>query len=139
MIDTAARSVVATIDVGDIPIGVVVSPDGSRVYVANAGDGTVSVIDVASRQVIDQTLPLSTQPTRVALSGDGSLLYVTHNGGVVSVIDTETMTLLGEPIPVGEHPGDVAVSPNSTHIYVTNTDDSTVSVISLLPDVAIAV
>ncbi|MFG2662463.1 YncE family protein, partial [Streptomyces sp. NPDC048425] len=40
----AARSAVDTIPVGDNPLGVAVSPLGHRVYVANAGDDSVSVI-----------------------------------------------------------------------------------------------
>ena len=38
------NSVIATIDVGDGPGQVVVSPDGTRAYVVNSFDGTVSVI-----------------------------------------------------------------------------------------------
>jgi YVTN family beta-propeller protein len=44
VIDTSNNTVTSTIDVGDTPIGVTVSPDGARVYVTNAADDTVSVI-----------------------------------------------------------------------------------------------
>ena len=40
-----AQTVVATISVGDAPIGVAVNPDEDLVYVANANDDTVSVIE----------------------------------------------------------------------------------------------
>jgi YVTN family beta-propeller protein len=36
---------------GSTPFGVAVTPDGSRVYVANGGDGTVSVISTATNTV----------------------------------------------------------------------------------------
>jgi DNA-binding beta-propeller fold protein YncE len=39
-----AQTVIATIDVGNNPLGVAVNPTTNRIYVANAGDGTVSVI-----------------------------------------------------------------------------------------------
>src|SRR3981189_1841060 len=48
VITTASNTVTATVHVGVGPTGVAVTPDGARVYVANEGDGTVSVIDTAS-------------------------------------------------------------------------------------------
>ena len=56
VIDTATNTVIATIPVGLDPIGVAVTPDGSKVYVANAGSNTVSVIDTATNTVI-ATIP----------------------------------------------------------------------------------
>jgi YVTN family beta-propeller protein len=44
--------VTATVAVGTNPFGVAVHPDGSRVYVANVGSSTVSVIDTATNTVI---------------------------------------------------------------------------------------
>ena len=35
VIDTATRTIVGTVAVGDFPGGVAVAPDGSRVYVTN--------------------------------------------------------------------------------------------------------
>lgn len=46
VIDTVTNTVTDTIPVGRGPIGVAVSPDGSHLYVANEGDGTVTVIAV---------------------------------------------------------------------------------------------
>ncbi len=44
MIDTGTNTVVETIDVGIGPFRVAITPDGSRAYVTNLGDDTVSVI-----------------------------------------------------------------------------------------------
>jgi DNA-binding beta-propeller fold protein YncE len=43
VIDTATNTVIATAPVGTGPQGVAVTPDGSKVYVTNTGDNTVSV------------------------------------------------------------------------------------------------
>src|SRR5215831_4078220 len=52
VIDTTTNKVVTTVDVGLAPAGVAVTPDGSKVYVANrAVSGTVSVIDTATNVV----------------------------------------------------------------------------------------
>jgi YVTN family beta-propeller protein len=54
VIDTATLSQITSIPVGDQPTGVIVSKDGSRVYVASGASNapTFSVIDVASNTVI---------------------------------------------------------------------------------------
>jgi YVTN family beta-propeller protein len=44
--------VVATVAVGSYPVGVSVSPDGSRVYVANGGSNNVSVINTSTNTVV---------------------------------------------------------------------------------------
>ena len=41
----------APITVGTAPIGVAITPDGKHAYVANLGDGTVSVITTATGAV----------------------------------------------------------------------------------------
>ena len=51
VIDTATNTVIATVPVGIYPIGVAVTPDGTKVYVANAGSDNVSVIDTATNKV----------------------------------------------------------------------------------------
>ena len=46
VIDTATKTVVATVGVGSVPDGIAVTPDGTHVYVANSSSDTVSVIPV---------------------------------------------------------------------------------------------
>jgi YVTN family beta-propeller protein len=48
------------IPVGAAPEGFDVSPDGRELWAANGGDGTVSIIDIASRKVT-QTFPVSSK------------------------------------------------------------------------------
>ena len=65
VIDTATNKVIATILVGSTggssPFGVAVSPDGSKVYVAEYFDNTVSVIATATNTVI-AAIPVGTNP-----------------------------------------------------------------------------
>jgi YVTN family beta-propeller protein len=62
VIGTGTNNVVATVPVGHSPFGVAVTPDGSKVYVANFGDGTVSAIATASNTVI-ATIGVGAAPT----------------------------------------------------------------------------
>jgi len=119
VIDTATNTVIATIPVGSHPQGVAVTPDGSRVYVANEGGlegvGTVSVISTATNTVTGIPIPVGSLPIGVAVTPDGSRVYVANQGavegvGTVSVISTATNTVTGIPIPVGSYPFGLAVT-----------------------------
>ena len=50
VIDTASHAVVATITVGKRPWNMALTPDGSKLYVANGRSNSVSVIDTGSYQ-----------------------------------------------------------------------------------------
>src|SRR4249920_868273 len=52
VIDTAQNKVVGTISVPKGPHGLVITPDGRKVYVSSDGASTISVIDTASDRVI---------------------------------------------------------------------------------------
>ena len=51
IIETVNHAVIDTIDVGDSPEGIDITPDGNLVYVVNWSDGTVSIIDTNTHQV----------------------------------------------------------------------------------------
>ncbi len=99
------------------------------VYVANSFDDNVLVIDTATNTVIGGDITVGDGPIAVAISRDGSTVYVTNdNVATVSVIDTATNTV-GATISVGGFPRAVAVSPDGSTVYVANAGDDTVSVI----------
>lgn len=123
-----------TFPVGAQPEGLAVTPDGARVYVANSGDDSVSVIDVASGRVL-APISVGARPVGVAVTSDGSAAYVVNSGDdSVSVIDTASGVVV-EVVGVGASPSRVAVAPDGGHVYVTNSGANTVSVIdtSLTP------
>ena len=51
------------------------SPDGKEVWVANAGDGTVTVIDVASKKAV-QTFAIAVRGNRLKFTPDGKRILV---------------------------------------------------------------
>jgi YVTN family beta-propeller protein len=69
VIDVAANTVPATINVGINPEGIAITPDGTRVYVANSGSGAynVSVIDTAANKVV-ASVAVGTTPFGLAIS-----------------------------------------------------------------------
>ena len=54
-----------------------ITPDGTRVYVTNGNDSTVSVIDTASKTVV-ATVGVGFLPAGVAITPDGTRAYVTN-------------------------------------------------------------
>ena len=65
VIDVANTKVINTITVGNKAHGVVVSKDGTTVYVTNSIDNTVSVIDVATQKVT-RTIPVGKGPNGIS-------------------------------------------------------------------------
>ena len=74
------NTIVTTIPVGDFPVSVAVSPDGTLAYVANAGDNTVSVINTTTNTVLGNPIPVP-DSTRALwrCSPDGTLIYVSQH------------------------------------------------------------
>jgi YVTN family beta-propeller protein len=89
-------------------MGVIASPDGKRVYVANGRGGTLSVIE-ASTNAVTATVPVGQRPWGIDLTSDGTKLY-TANGpsNDVSVVDAQTLKVI-KKIPAGKIPWGVAV------------------------------
>ncbi len=120
VIDTASNAVTATVPVSS-PYELAVSPDGTRVYVTNFADDTLSIINTATNQV-EAIVPGLVRPAQVAVDPTGSRAYIAGGviPGYVAVLDTATNTVINT-IPVGSFPFGVAVSPDGSHVYVTNT------------------
>ncbi|MBU3749726.1 MAG: hypothetical protein FGM52_04625, partial [Mycobacterium sp.] len=132
----AYNQVISTIDLGagsTRNTGLAVSPDGARVYVSDANQGTVSVIDTATNAVVGSPITVGAVPSTVAVSRDGERVYVLNAGdGTVSVIGANTNTV-GSAIVVGGKPTVATISPDGTRLYVVdggnNVSQPTVSVI----------
>jgi fibronectin-binding autotransporter adhesin len=145
VINTATQSVTQTIATGTSPQGVVVSPSGTTVYVANNATASNSISVYSANTSTGQLtltttigLPANSQPVGVAITPDGTKLYVVdQNTNAVSVISTSTNTVL-TTFAVGNTPTDVAVNPAGTRAYVTNFFDGTVSVINISTNAVIA-
>jgi YVTN family beta-propeller protein len=121
--------VVATIPVGEFPIGVAFTPNGAFAYVANQNSNNVSVINTTTRTGM-ATVSVGVNPWGVAITPNGAFAYVTNQASnSVSVINTATNSVVGS-VFVGANPTGVAITPDSAFAYVTNYLSNTVSVIS---------
>ena len=110
----------AEIPVGDMPVQVAVSPNGSRAYVTNFGSDSVSVIAVGSNQVV-ATVKVGALPQGVAVSPDGSRVYVGSFGsGALFSIDTETNRVVDVTDLRGAAVRGITVSADGAYVYVAD-------------------
>ena len=123
-----------------------------KVYIADEGANTVSVMDAASFKKIG-SIRVGQGPHNVQVSPDGKWVWVTNNGdpakasetmptekmpkaehgamvgaGAVWVIDAATDAVVAK-VPVGKHPAHVVVASDGRAAYITNGGDNTISVV----------
>src|SRR5262249_35815736 len=116
VVDTQTNSVLRTIPIPAGPHGLVVTPDGRKVYVSSDGASTVTVIDTAT-DTVATTIEVGSTPHGLAISRDGSKVLVAGFGANQSmIIDTATDRIVGR-VPVAQ-PHNSAISPDGRTAYV---------------------
>jgi YVTN family beta-propeller protein len=135
---------------GNGGIGIVADASTNTVYVANAADDTVSVIDGSTCNALVHSgcatdhpvVHVGSLPTHLAVDPAAHTLYVSNEGAeapgtTISMVDTLTCNAVvttgcrvSQPTaPVGAGPDGLSVDPSSHTLYVSNGADNTVSVI----------
>jgi YVTN family beta-propeller protein len=133
--NNGGQTVTKSISVGLQPADLALSPDGKRLYVANANNDSISVVDTGSDQVVE-TIPTSpapghlaaSSPNGLAVSRDGGTLYVTLGGdNAVEVIKLDAQaggsaaqTHVSGLIPTAWFPLGVMLSADGANLYVAN-------------------
>ncbi len=121
-----AASKVKEISVGREPQSVALNGDNTKAYVANAIDGTVSVIQTSTLNVIG-TIRVGAEPWALAFTPNGSKLYCANSSSnSVSVIDPSTDKVVKTIENVGVLPRAIAITndgdfdDSDEKVYVTN-------------------
>ncbi len=119
------------VPVGKGSEGCDLSPDGRQFWVANAGDGTVSVIDVAKKKVV-QTLDVGTKHSnRLKFTPDGKLVLISDIGtGDVIVIDAASRKVT-KRVNLGRSAAGILIVPDGSRAYVALTGDGKVAIFDL--------
>jgi Uncharacterized conserved protein len=78
-IDLFSKTIGQAVNVGKGPLGIALTPDGQRAYVANQTSGTVSVVDTGSGSVV-ATIPVGIYPDCVAVNPLGTEVWVGTQG-----------------------------------------------------------
>jgi DNA-binding beta-propeller fold protein YncE len=120
-----------------VPEGIVESPDGKDVYVADFGTDSVTELTRGPGGILAETgqVEAGMGPIGITLSPDGAFLYVADSisssgAGAVSVYAREpqdgTLALIQE-VPAEANAHDVVVSPDGKNVYVADYGTGNVS------------
>jgi YVTN family beta-propeller protein len=92
VIDTATQSA-RSVKVGSEPVSLDVDTATGRVYVANAGDGTVTILDAPGERVVT-TVPVGARPYSIAVDSVAHAAYVSHTfSDKTTVLDGNTQAV----------------------------------------------
>jgi DNA-binding beta-propeller fold protein YncE len=130
VIDLKSQTVKTRWPVGKHPCEMALREDGKHLFVANANDNTVSVIETATGRTVETLWatmfpdsPRGATPNSVALSPDGGRLFVANaNINALAVFDVSVpgkSRSLGF-IPTGWYPTSVRVTPDGKHLLIAN-------------------
>ncbi|MBV9179941.1 MAG: hypothetical protein JO356_01400, partial [Acidobacteria bacterium] len=99
---------------GEYPNAIVAAPAQDRLYVAEAGINSVAVVDTrqATHPALLARIPTDWYPSALAITADGSTLYVVNAKGVGEDINPRTATG-GSPPPTG-----LGSDPNTDSNYI---------------------
>lgn len=121
----------ATVPVGHCPAGIAFLPDGSKSYVLNAGDNTITPIDTATFTPGPAFAAGVSAPIFVAVTPDGqSIVTAGASSNTLAVISTANTGNV-KTVAVGSSPLGVAVLPDGSAVYVANQASGNVSVVKL--------
>jgi YVTN family beta-propeller protein len=119
------------IPVGNGAEGFDVSSDGKEIWAANAQDGTISIIDVASKKVV-QTLDANVKgANRLKITVDGKLAFISTLGGPdLAIFDVVTRKEV-KRVKIGRGAAGILMGPDGLRAYVACTPDDYVAVIDV--------
>jgi YVTN family beta-propeller protein len=129
VLDTGTNRVQGTIPVPQGPHGIVITPDGRKVYVSSDGASAVSVIDTQTDKVV-RSIEVGANPHGLAISSDGREVLVSAFGtNQALLIDTSTDQIVQRlPVPM---PHNSVLSPDGHRAYVGSQQQGATAVVIL--------
>ena len=122
---------VTVVPVGQGAEGFDVSPDGGQLWVANAQDQTVSIIDIAAKRVIHTVKVSAARTNRLKFTPDGKLVFLSDPAGSdLVVLDAATRTET-KKIAVGRGGGGILMVPDGSRAFVALGQDNAVAMVDV--------
>lgn len=120
-----------SVSVGKGPEGGDISSDGHEYWAANSGDGTVSIVDIATKKVT-QTIDVQVnRSNRLKFTLDGKLVLISDLGNSALVVVDAALRKVIKRLNPGRQPEGVLISPDGAHAYVAVAGDKNVAVLDL--------
>ena len=127
VIDAETLNVEHTIDVGDRPRGIGLSPDSSELYVAISEENKIVVLDPNSLKIL-RDFEAGSDPETFGVHPNGNIYISNEDDAKASVFNPKTGKQLAE-IKVGLEPEGVAISPDGKRVIVTSESTNMLHVI----------
>lgn len=138
------------IELGDIPEGLAIKPDGTQLWVAHPMSGSISIIDLVA-DVVLATVPVKqlepsgsqggaeqgSRPVALGFSTDGQFAYILGRDSNNLIIVSTEMAIMNPThavvasVKVGDMPGVLAVDPMHSFVYVLNRSGNNVAVVDV--------
>jgi YVTN family beta-propeller protein len=121
---------ITQISVGKQPEAIDISPDGRELWVGQNGDGSISIIDIATNKV-KETIKVGEVPIRVKFTPDGKRVLISDaKAGELIILDAATRKeikrLTIEGTPVG-----ILMAPDGNRAFIAASEANKVLVIDL--------
>ena len=128
LVDVAQKIFLRKIPAGSDPEQFCLSPDGSRIYIANEDVSAATVLNAADGKVLS-IIPVTREPEGVGVSPDGKFFYVgCETAGDVFAIDANTFEIIGQ-IKVHPRPRSVVFLPDGSRAIVSSESTGELNVI----------
>ena len=119
------------IPVGRGAEGFDVSPDGRQLWAANAQDGTISILDVATRKVTETLSANVRGANRLKFTPDGKLVFVSSLGSSELAIFDAAKRSEVKRVKLGRGAAGILMQPDGARAYVACTPDNYVAIVDL--------
>lgn len=127
VVDSRTGELETTLEIGERPRGIGLSPDHKTLYVALSGDDAIGMVDVATLKFLGK-LHGGDDPETFAVHPNGNLYLSNEDDAKATVINPTTGKII-EEIRVGLEPEGVAISPDGSIALVTSESTNMVHVI----------
>lgn len=128
VINGTTHQVEATIEIGERPRGIGISPDGNEVYVAISKEDKIVVFDPKSLKIL-RDFNAGEDPEAFSIHPNGNIYISNEESAKATVINPKNGKVIAE-IPVGIEPEGVAISPDGKRVIITSESTNMLHVIA---------
>src|SRR5665811_740674 len=127
IVDLPNRKLISRITGLKEPQGVGYESTSDRLYVANAGDGSVRLFEGSDYKTTER-IELGSDADNIRIDAAANRIFVGYGSGALAVIDPSTHSKVGD-IPLKAHPEAFQIDPDTSQIFVNVPDARAIAVV----------